>query len=99
MRDKTSDTHRQDMPPCSLRSHCLRLADVLDGEQKALVDWQEEPLLKQLWEHVPNCPTCTEALEQARQTRLLQRRMLQEVLIDGEQRLAAGGICYIRISG
>ncbi len=52
MRDKTSDTHRQDMPPCSLRSHCLRLADVLDGEQKALVDWQEEPLLKQLWDEL-----------------------------------------------
>jgi hypothetical protein len=85
MRDKTSDTYRQDMPPCPLRSHCLRLADVLDGEQKALVDWQEEPLLKQLWEHVPNCPTCTEALKQIRQARALQRRMLQEVLVDGER--------------
>jgi hypothetical protein len=72
-----------------LRSHCLRLADVLDGEQKVLVDWQEEPLLKQLWEHVPGCPTCTEALEQARQTRMLQRHMLQEVLVDGERRTSS----------
>jgi hypothetical protein len=74
------------MPPCPLRSHSLRLADVLDGEQREPVGWQEEPLLNQLQEHVPNCPTCTEALEQARQMRLLQRRMLREVLIDGEQR-------------
>ncbi len=87
MRDKTSNTNRQGLPSCPLRSHSLRLADVLDGEQNTLLDWQEEPLLEQLRAHVPGCLTCTAALAQARRMRALQRRVLHDVLVDAEQRV------------
>lgn len=92
--DKMPEIHEKDLPPCSLRAHCLRLIDIFDDQhvngrkdQKLSEDWQEMQLIEQLREHVPGCPTCMAALEEGRRLRAHQRRMLREVLTEGEQQV------------
>jgi hypothetical protein len=97
MRDKTPDIHRQDLPPCSLSVHCQRLVDVLDSYHESseghwdrvplTENWCDEQLIERLQRHVPTCPTCKATLEQTRQVRSFQRKMLSEVLTEGEQRV------------
>ncbi len=97
MRDKIPVTHMQDLPPCPLSVHCLRLVDVLDwyhehdeehwGQLPVVEDWHEEQLIAQLRTHVPTCPTCKATLVQARRMRSFQRRMLHETLAQGEQQV------------
>lgn len=95
MRDKTPDIHMQNLPPCSLSVHCQQLVDMLDSYHESskvhwdqgplTVNWHEEQLIEQLHRHVPTCPTCQATLEQARQVRSFQRKVLHEVLTEGEQ--------------
>jgi hypothetical protein len=97
MRDKDPVTHMHDLPPCSFSVHCQRFVDGLDDYHASSEEhWDqlltsenqhEEQLIAQLREHVPACPTCKSALEQARRERAFQRKGLREVLTQGEQQV------------
>jgi len=83
------------LPPCPMSAHCLRLLDDLDTPSKSQQleeltftnDVEDERLVEQLRAHVPNCPTCSVTLAQARRTRAQQRRLLSHILRDNEQKV------------
>ena len=80
------------LPPCSLSSDCLRLLDDFDeadirqkpGQVFFTEDIRDERLLGKLRLHLPNCPTCTVILAQARRVRSQQRAILRDFLIGSE---------------
>jgi len=88
---KHPDQH--DLPPCPLSTHCLRMVDEIDhpriSQQLDVFsftdDIRDERLLEQLRSHVPDCPTCTAALAEARQMRQRQRTMLRDFLAERER--------------
>lgn len=95
MKDKSEDPDIHDLRPCPLSVRCLRLVDELDGGKStrlngsvSLEDEQQDMLLlEELRAHLPTCPACTAALEQAREIRDQQRNLLRNVLKEGEQRV------------
>lgn len=95
MTDKLPGAHSFDLPPCSLSAHCWRMVDELDGYDApgwTAVDVFEEDsrdvlLIEQLRAHVEYCPTCSETLRRARRLRTQQRRLLRELLAEGERRV------------
>jgi hypothetical protein len=88
MKDKISESHRQDLPPCPFSAHCLRLVDALDGYHvDGEEDQHETQFIEQLRVHVLVCPICRAALEEARHLRAHQRQVLREMLAEGEQQV------------
>lgn len=87
----------RDLPPCSLSPQCLRLIDDLDmptattaAERLAYIeDLQDERHLRQLRSHVPNCPTCSALLAEARRMRTQQRMMLYYYMVANERQVPA----------
>jgi hypothetical protein len=77
----------RDLPPCAMSTHCLRLADALDGLVDDEDDLQDQLLLAQLRTHIPTCSTCKTVLSQARRQRNQQRAALQAILREGEERV------------
>lgn len=85
----------RDLPPCSFSPQCLRLIDDLDApavphapKRLAYIeDLQDERQLRQLRSHVPNCPTCSALLAEARRTRTQQRTMLHHFLLANERQV------------
>jgi hypothetical protein len=77
---------------CPFSAHCLRLIDDLDApsvsqqfeEISITQDIQDEYLLAQLRLHVPDCPTCTAVLSNARRVRSQQRAALYGLLQENE---------------
>ncbi len=78
--------------PCPFSAHCLRLIDDLDSpsisqqfeEISITQDIQDEYLLGQLRLHVPDCPTCTAVLTNARRVRSQQRAAFYSLLQENE---------------
>lgn len=92
MKDKMPGSSVHNLAPCPLSIHCLRLLDEIEGsaslhQVEVLFedDEREQQLIEQLRVHVPTCPTCAAALERARRMRAQQRRLLRDVLAEGEQ--------------
>jgi hypothetical protein len=92
MKDKMPGSSVHNLAPCPLSIHCLRLLDEIEGpaslhqvEMLYEEDKRELQLVEQLRAHVPTCPTCAAALERAHRMRAQQRRLLRDVLTEGEQ--------------
>lgn len=85
----------RDLPPCSFSPQCLRLIDDLDAPAVTpartglayIEDLQDERQLRRLRSHVPNCPTCSALLAEARRTRTQQRMMLHHFLLANERQV------------
>ena len=95
MKDTTPESSKRDLPTCPLSRHCLRLVDELVRSDEQLdllaseLDLDDELLLRRLRDHIPTCPACQDALEQARHVREQQRTQLQAWLAQAERRVPA----------
>lgn len=83
------------LPPCSQSAQCLRFLDELEAQETSKAfeqisfteDMQDERLLAKLRLHIPDCPTCTAVLAQARRLRSQQRMILHNYLFEAESRV------------
>lgn len=90
---KQKDSHG--LQPCPFSAQCLRLLDDLDSpyvsqqfeEVFFTQNIDDERLLEQLRLHVPDCPTCTALLRNARRVRARQRAVLYNLLLENESRV------------
>jgi hypothetical protein len=90
---KQKDLHG--MQPCPYSAQCLRLLDDLDSpyvsqqfeEVFFTRNIDDERQLEQLRLHVPDCPTCTALVRNARRIRARQRAALYNLLLENESRI------------
>jgi len=83
-----SESAAHNLPPCPRSPECLRFVDELDtigGQARVEPDDERDArLLAELRSHIPACPTCTDALAQARHMRQQQRAALRGLLMESE---------------
>ena len=90
---KQNDSHGFRL--CPFSAQCLRLLDDLDSpnlsqqfEEDFLIHtFEDERLLHQLRLHVPDCPTCTALVRNARCLRARQRSILYHLLLENESKV------------
>jgi hypothetical protein len=95
MKGGNPETHNHTFPHCPFSAHCERLLEDLDKNSSSLQNDafqitdndRDQQLLLQLRAHIPECPTCTFTLSQARVRRFQQRQQLRRFLHATEQKI------------
>ena len=97
MKDESLRTRARDLPPCSFSAQCVRYIDDLDKwsgvqQPEEMIaededDSKDRQQVAQLLAHIPTCSTCTVVVAQTRNMREQQRRLLRDLLAEGQERV------------